>query len=267
MEQIKPNYFGGANFEARTVKDIIEPAKSISNKVSVRAALDQMQAQATDSSPVIDQRGELLGILSKNKMNRNVGGFGHDPKTEPVEAHIEKNNAYCFEDQTIAEAEQMMLNAKLGEVFVVTREKLLVGTINIEAIAQEGKKLGSRLNSESLRELSHLNTRFSFSPLPSRLCLLCLFSQKLHSTCPFAHLCRSCPHGSIHSLLPSQLYFDHSHRPVLAPATLAALPSTRAISMILPTDGPGGRISQRAGETVGMGFYFGAVNTSLIECA
>src|SRR5437867_10977579 len=72
-----------------------------------------MQAQATDSSPVIDQCGELLGILSKNKMNRNVGGFGHDPKAEPVEAHIEKNNAYCFEDQTIAEAEQMMLNAKL----------------------------------------------------------------------------------------------------------------------------------------------------------
>ena len=49
-----------------------------------------MQARAIDSSPVIDQRGELLGILSKNKMNRNVGGFGHDPKTEPVEAHIEK---------------------------------------------------------------------------------------------------------------------------------------------------------------------------------
>jgi predicted transcriptional regulator len=111
-----------------------------------------MQAQATDSSPVIDQRGELLGILSKNEMNRSVGGFGHDPNTEPVDAHIEKNKAYCFEDQTIAEAEQMMLNAKLGEVFVVTREKLLVGTINIEAIAQEGKKLGSRLNSESFRE-------------------------------------------------------------------------------------------------------------------
>ncbi len=31
------------------------------------------------------------------------------------------------------------------------------------------------------------------------------------------------------SLLPSQFYLDHSHCPVLAPATLAALPSTRAI--------------------------------------
>ena len=142
MKQKKPKYLEGAHFEGRTVKDIIEPAKSISNKVSVKAALEQMQAQATDSSPVIGQSGELLGILSKNKMNRNVGGFGHDPRTEPVEAHIEKNNAYCFEDQTIAEAEQMMLTAKVDEVFVVTREKLLVGTINIEAIAQEGKKYG-----------------------------------------------------------------------------------------------------------------------------
>src|SRR6266403_859402 len=137
MEQIKADHFGRVNFKARTVKDIIKPAKSISNKVSVKAALDEMQAQAIDSSPVIDQRGELLGTLSKNKMNRNVGGLGHDPRTEPIEAHIEKNNAYCFEDQTIAEAEQMMLNAKIGEVHVVTREKLLVGTINIEAIQKE----------------------------------------------------------------------------------------------------------------------------------
>jgi hypothetical protein len=59
MEQIRPNYFEGANFEARTVKDIIEPAKSISNKVSVRAALDQMQAQATDSSPVASKTRRL----------------------------------------------------------------------------------------------------------------------------------------------------------------------------------------------------------------
>src|ERR1700745_444701 len=134
MEQIKAHHSGSANFEARTVKDIIEPAKSIFNKISVKAALDEMQARAIDSSPVIDQRGELLGTVSKNKMNRKVGGFGHDPKTEPVEAHIEKDNLYCFEDQTIAEAEQIMLNAKIREVFVVTREKLLVGTINIEAI-------------------------------------------------------------------------------------------------------------------------------------
>jgi hypothetical protein len=33
----------------------------------------------------------------------------------------------------------MMLNAKVGEVLVVTRGKKLVGTINIETIAQENR--------------------------------------------------------------------------------------------------------------------------------
>ena len=140
MEQINTNHSWGANFEARTVKDIIEPAKSIFNKISVKAALDEMQARATDSSPVIDQRGELVGTVSKDKMNRAVGGLGHDPKAEPVEAHMEKDNPYCFEDQTVAEAEQMMLDARVGEVPVVTRKKLLVGTINIDAIAQEKRR-------------------------------------------------------------------------------------------------------------------------------
>ena len=142
MEQVESNPSWGANFEARTIKDIIEPANSIFNWVSVKTALDEMRARAIDSSPVIDQRGEFLGTVSKTNMNRSVGGLGHDPKTAPVEAYIETNSAYCFEDQTIVEAEQIMLNAKFAEVPVVTREKLLVGAINIEAIAQDRKRRG-----------------------------------------------------------------------------------------------------------------------------
>src|SRR5882724_8984075 len=140
MEQIESNPSWVANFEARRVRDIIEPAKSIFNNVSVKAALDEMQARAIDSSPVIDQRGELLGTVSKEKMNREVGGLGHDPTTEPVEACMETDSAYCFEDQTVAEAERIMLNARVGEVPVVTREKLLVGAINIKAIVQDRKR-------------------------------------------------------------------------------------------------------------------------------
>jgi hypothetical protein len=53
-------------------------------------------------------------------------------------------------------------------------------------------------------------------------------SRWLHSQhAPFAPL--KLARLPAYSLLPSSLYVDHSHRPVLAPATLAALPSTRAI--------------------------------------
>lgn len=135
----KPNPAGDANLDARPVKDIIAPAKTVLSKVSVsvQTALDEMQALGIDSALVTNQGGELLGTVSSNEMNRKVGGLGHDPQTETVEAQVEKNNVYCFEDQTVAEAEQIMCDAKVAEVPVVMREKLLVGTTNLEAIAQD----------------------------------------------------------------------------------------------------------------------------------
>jgi IMP dehydrogenase len=136
----KPNPAGDVNLDARPVKNIIGPAKTVLGKVSVQTALDEMQARGIDSALVTNQRGELLGTVSSNEMNRKVGGLGHDPKTEPVEAQVEKNNVYCFEDQTLAEAEEIMCDAKVAEVPVVTREKLLVGTANLKAIAQDKRR-------------------------------------------------------------------------------------------------------------------------------
>src|ERR1700730_9272311 len=133
----KPNPTGDANLDASPVKDIIEPAKTVPSKVSVQAALNELQARGVDSSPVTDRRGELLCAVSKNEMNRKVGGMGRAPQTAPVEAHVEKNKAYCFEDQTVAEAEQIMLDANVAEAPVVTREKLVVGTTSLEVIAQD----------------------------------------------------------------------------------------------------------------------------------
>ena len=81
--------------------------------------------------------------------------LGTIPTTEPVEAQIEKNNPYCFEDQAVAEVEQMMLDLKVGEVPVsCTREKLLLGTVKIEAIAQEKRRR---------KRLERLNPRRSAS--------------------------------------------------------------------------------------------------------
>jgi CBS domain-containing protein len=143
---------GDANPNARPVKDVIKPAKAVLGKasVSVQTALEEMQAQGIDSAPVTNQRGELLGTVSSNEMNRKVGGLGHDPKTEPVEGQVEKKNVYCFEDQTVAQAEQIMCDAKVAELPVVTREKLLLGTTNLEAIAQDNDREDPRTSGKRL---------------------------------------------------------------------------------------------------------------------
>jgi hypothetical protein len=41
-----------------------------------------------------------------------LGGLGHDPKSFPVRPEINKNNAVCFSDQNIAEAEELMRFSK-----------------------------------------------------------------------------------------------------------------------------------------------------------
>jgi CBS domain-containing protein len=148
----KPTAAGDANHDARPVKDVMKPAKAVLGKVSVsvQTALEEMHAQGIDSALVTNQRGELLGTVSSNEMNRKVGGLGHDPKTEPVEAQVQKKNVYCFEDQTAAQAEQIMCDAKVAEVPVVTREKLLVGTTNLEAIAQDNDRENPRTSGKRL---------------------------------------------------------------------------------------------------------------------
>ena len=71
----KPNPAGDANSDARPVKDVIEPAKTVLGEVSVQTALDEMQARGIDSALVTNQCGELLGTVSSNEMNRRwVGG-------------------------------------------------------------------------------------------------------------------------------------------------------------------------------------------------
>jgi CBS-domain-containing membrane protein len=80
MEQIEPDHSKGANFEARTVKDMIESAKSIFNKVSVNVALDELQARAIESSPVTDEHGELLGTVVEEQNESAGGWFGTRPQ-------------------------------------------------------------------------------------------------------------------------------------------------------------------------------------------
>src|SRR5438067_2228060 len=109
MQPTRPGEKKNSKAETTSVKEIVEPATAISNELSVQAALDEMRSEGNESSAVTDAKGKLVGSVSKTDMNRNVGGMGHDPQTEPVEQQIDKNAAHCSEDQAIREAEKVML--------------------------------------------------------------------------------------------------------------------------------------------------------------
>jgi len=141
MEREKSTSEKDTKVEAKPVSEIVEPATTVPHKASVTTASKVLQAQKTDSSLVTNESGKLLGRVSKDQMNRKVGGFGHDPKTTPVQPQVEEPAACCFEHQTIGEAEKVMLDAKVEEAPVVTQQELvLLGKATLGAIAQKKEK-------------------------------------------------------------------------------------------------------------------------------
>ena len=125
----------------RTLKDLVQPAaKTLSPETSVQEACDQLRSEKIASSPVTDKYGQLIGTVSESELNRKVGGFGHDPKIEVTQAQMNQKTVYCFEDETLAEAERLMQVNNLSQLPVLTREKRMLGLVTLADIAREQKR-------------------------------------------------------------------------------------------------------------------------------
>jgi CBS domain-containing protein len=124
----------------RTLKDLVQrESKTLSPETSVQEACDQLRSEKIASSPVTDQNGQLIGTVSESELNRKVGGFGHDPKIELTQTELNQEAIYCFEDETLAEAERLMRLNNLSQLPVLTREKRMVGMVTLKDIAREQK--------------------------------------------------------------------------------------------------------------------------------
>ena len=124
--------------EVKSVKEILEPTASVETRASAESALDELKTQGSDSSPVIDPEGMLVGKVSKLQITRGVGGRGHDPKTSPVEPEVEQEGAaFCYENEPIAKAKEVMEAAKVDEISIVSEEKKLLGKATRDAIEKE----------------------------------------------------------------------------------------------------------------------------------
>src|ERR1700731_1897486 len=124
----------------RTLKEIVlGEAKTLRPEASVREACDELRSEGMTSSPVTDTGGQLLGRGSESELKRKVGGFGHDPKIELAQTELNQETVYCFEDQTIAEAEKLMREGNLRQLPWLTRKKRPAGIVTLEDIGREEK--------------------------------------------------------------------------------------------------------------------------------
>jgi CBS domain-containing protein len=144
MESSKENANTKEGVEGKPVREIAERAVSVKTKASAQSAVDHLESQGLEAGPVTDPEGTLVGRISKDRVIGGVSGRGHDPRTTPVEAEVEKEGEpYCYEHEPIAKAEEVMREVKTDAVSVVSEEKKLIGKATRHAIEEERLKAES----------------------------------------------------------------------------------------------------------------------------
>lgn len=120
-------------------------------ETTVAAAAARMAALNVGPLPVCD--GErLLGMLTDRDLTTRAIAAGQDPHTATVRDAMTTEVVYCFEDQDVQEAAELMKTHKIRRLPVLNREKRLVGMV---ALADLAVKTGEeKTPAETLTEVS-----------------------------------------------------------------------------------------------------------------
>jgi CBS domain-containing protein len=118
---------------------------------TIAEAAEKMKRLDVGPLPVCD--GErLLGMLTDRDITVRATSEGRDPKSTRVRDIMTGEVFYCFEDQDVEEAAEIMQRAQIRRLPIINRDKRLVGIVSLGDLAvQTGDE---ELSGEVLEEVS-----------------------------------------------------------------------------------------------------------------
>ena len=123
----------------------------ISPETTLREAAQKMRDLDVGSLPVCD--GERLkGMLTDRDITIRATAEGQNPDSTRATDVMTAAVYYCYEDQDVAEAAQVMEEKQIRRLPIVDRNKKLVGIVSLGDLAVDTGK--ERLAGEALTEIS-----------------------------------------------------------------------------------------------------------------
>lgn len=105
---------------------------------TVQKAGERMREAQAEQWPVATEK-KLVGMVEQAHPDRAAARYGHDPKQTLVGQNMSRDVAYCYEDQSCAEALAAMDAKKLHFLPVVDRQERITGIVSREEL---GAKCG-----------------------------------------------------------------------------------------------------------------------------
>jgi CBS domain-containing protein len=143
---------GGAAMQVREV--MTRGAEVITSDAAAIEAAAKMKKFDIGSLPVCDGE-KLQGLLTDRDIAVRLVAEGRDAAATKVRDIMTSGPTYCFEDQTLEEAANIMESHQIRRLPIINREKRLVGMLSLGdlAVRTQGTKQ-EELADEALKGIS-----------------------------------------------------------------------------------------------------------------
>jgi CBS domain-containing protein len=108
--------------------EVIRPETCVSQ------ATQKMRSLDVGVLPVCEGR-RLVGMVTDRNITTRATAYGHDPNTTPVRHYMSSDLIWCFEDQDIKEAEELMRQRRVRRLPILTRAKQIAGIVALDDLA------------------------------------------------------------------------------------------------------------------------------------
>ena len=123
----------------------------IAPKATVQEAAKKMQDLNVGALPVCEG-DKLTGMITDRDLVMRILAEGRNPKTATVSDAISKDVVFCFEDDGVEKASQLMAQHQIRRLPVMSSTKRLVGIVTLGDVAVHGKN--SEASGDVLQQVS-----------------------------------------------------------------------------------------------------------------
>ena len=120
------------------IRDIMTPhVEVVDPKATLQTAAQKMKSLNVGSLPVCDG-DQLLGMITDRDITIRAIAAGKNPRETAVADTMTTDLCYCYEDQYVNEAAQLMQNEQIRRLPILNRQKKLVGIVSMADLAVDG---------------------------------------------------------------------------------------------------------------------------------
>jgi len=118
------------------IKDVMtDEVECIGPDATLQEAAQRMKDLDIGPLPVCGDKDRLVGMITDRDITVRAVAEGQDPWTAHVSEAMTPQVVFCFEDQDLTEAAQLMKEKQIRRLPVLNRDKRLVGIVSLGDLA------------------------------------------------------------------------------------------------------------------------------------